>query len=274
MRILLAVCFCDIIANARADDLTILVDPLGPNRIDVRFSDYTFDDNWYARYALMGRFLLYAALFAALFRLLSRKKVCLGKPLRLRAGTLLTLAYLVDVGFFYSLVVLQAPLVPESVPVGQEFHIQPLPFEPARSARKGEDRDKSLSEHARRTIAILESDQERNPSKVSYVDWQLLMMTDPLEPLFPVQIVVEDVKEMLKARGVKISRVRGFELPGDPPFLRSLGQGEDPRGQESELCRYQGRCVAVVCKNIGSRQGAGPDRDEGEPPASAGAGTS
>ena len=206
MLVLLAAFCVDFVFNRRSNDLTDF-------KVDPRFTDYSFHDLWYAPWALMARFLLYAGLALALW-LWTGKSPAPGQVLRRRAGWLLGSIYLLDLGFFYYLMIAQGPLATEDF--GRLLDVQKLTYVPERGWQ--------FSDHAAQVRELLLLKRGHNLHRETYVDWQLLMQADQIINFFPIQSMSADVKAMLLDRGARVDRGRGIDLPpGDLAFERALG---------------------------------------------------
>ena len=162
LLILAAACAVDVVVNLRSDDLKQF-------QVDPQYADHSFLLNPNAHYLLMGRFIIYTALFGILLMLARNRAAKSPRPQALKpsmVGGLLLLVYLIDVGFFYALVVKQAPFCPDTVEVGEELYVQRLTFEPRRRGLAPKLRPQvtkpsdfidtsDLSDHARKTLHIL-----------------------------------------------------------------------------------------------------------------------
>ena len=185
-------CFLDILFHLR----TIEFGYRNDFAVRLDYGDHVFLENPFAQYLLVGRFLLYAGLFGALLVWLCRNAGAwrFGKRKQATVVTVICLVYLGDIGFFYALVVKQAPFIREDVQLENEFHVRKL----GDSFRRTRD----LSESEVRVFKILDSPRGGVPMRgLPYVDWQMLTGSDPLIPQARIQFVSSSVMEMLDARG-------------------------------------------------------------------------
>ena len=194
------------------------------------YGDHVFLENPFAHYWLVGRFLIYAGLFGTLLVRLCRNAAAwrFAKRKRTTIGALFCLVYLIDVGFFYALVVKQAPFIKENLTLENEFHVRELRY----SSR----RTRAMSEIEKRIFKILDSPRGGVQMRgIPYVDWQMLTGSDPLIPQARIQFVSSGVMEMLVARQVEVGWL-GFALPKDPlagpaSSARAAGLLGSPLGQ-------------------------------------------
>ena len=229
---LAACCLLDLLMNIRNKDLT---------DTQLRYSDTSFSRLWFATGLVVGRFLIYAALFSAML-------IMAGRCSRRAIGLLILAIYMIDVGCFYAFIVAQAPYysaepahgqvflehdtlgisqstLPDNLDVAENLAVYPLDLSARRQFRE------PLPEHAENVFRLVTSPRGTMTLDFFYSSMYLLMRIDPVMPRCRLDMMMPSVKSMIEARHGRVARVEGntalaIDLdPRDLAFQRSVGRG-------------------------------------------------